>query len=380
MKKIIISIFVILCFILKSYSQDSLNFVLSNRINFKEHPEKGEIFNLYKNYLYSRPDSIYDNPFWNKEEKALYYRFDFSISPIFGGFDFKTFSEYFDIYILSIEKNQKEEFYTIKSLYQFKGGLNNGSSVWCIHRVNAIKDNNTWKLQNNSVNMTNNWSLKKINKINYYYSSSYHFDDKEARTASNFIDSISNTFELILKEKYNYYCVKDIDELGELIGFDYFFTGITTGVTSLKDGYIMTSLGEFHAHELIHLIFSSEIPRNFLIEEGLAVFLGTRFKELKKYKDEQKILIQDVLNIEDYNVQKLLEQKAPHKGYNYKYPFGSILCELVYKDKGIEGLKKLIFSDTKSTNNLIKELKNVLEIKEDSVLYDTILSYINQIK
>ena len=47
--------------------------------------EVKEVLELYENYINSQPDSIYDNPYWNSEEKARFKDFDFSRINIFNG-------------------------------------------------------------------------------------------------------------------------------------------------------------------------------------------------------------------------------------------------------------------------------------------------------
>ncbi|MBE9469216.1 MAG: hypothetical protein IMY72_12960 [Bacteroidetes bacterium] len=355
-------------------AQDSLNFIISNRVIFKEDTVKREVFELYKNYFYSHPDSIYDNPYWNRNEKDRYYRFDLSISSIYNGVDFETLKKYFNFYVLSIEKYDINK-YTLRVLIQVKGGLSNGSSVWCIHKVSAIKENANWVLQNNIVKETSKWESYKIGVINYHYSPYYNFNEALANEANSFIDTIATNLNISKNINVDYYLAEDVDELGMLIGFDYFFTGITSGLACLKDDYIMSTNGEFHAYETVHIMLKSKYSRNFMIEEGLAEFLGTKKQFPKKYRISLSKLTNDVLHSDGYTIENLLAQKAPYKGYNYKYPFGAILCELVYEEKGFDGIKELAFSDTKTESDLIKVLSNIIEVKQEK-LQEIILNYI----
>jgi len=82
MKKILFLIVFLTSYFVQA--QDSLNFVVSGRVMWDD-PDKKEVFELYKNYFYSRPDSIYDNPFRNEVEKKQYQLFDFSSESIFNG-------------------------------------------------------------------------------------------------------------------------------------------------------------------------------------------------------------------------------------------------------------------------------------------------------
>ena len=73
-----------------------------------------EIMELWENYLGSQPDSLYDNPFWNSEEKAAYEQFDvlaeyFSPSTYMG----------FPARVLSISHSPATNHYTIKSMLSY---------------------------------------------------------------------------------------------------------------------------------------------------------------------------------------------------------------------------------------------------------------------
>ena len=65
---------VILFFINNSYAQ-KLQTRLGSGID-TTNPEIIQIFNVWKNYLNSNPDKIYDNPYWNEKEKARYHSYD----------------------------------------------------------------------------------------------------------------------------------------------------------------------------------------------------------------------------------------------------------------------------------------------------------------
>ncbi|MCL2291003.1 MAG: hypothetical protein FWC34_09950 [Bacteroidetes bacterium] len=343
------------------HAQDSLNFIISNRVVWKDDADKKEVFELYKNYLYSRPDSIYDNPFWNDAEKKQYYLFDFSKSSIFNGINDDILREYMDLYILSIEKYDTDKF-TIRVLMQWKGGLQNGSSVWCIHVVSAIKEDNNWRLQNNFVKETANWRKYNYGAITYHASPDYSINETNAKQANDFINEIILLFDLDKGVHIDYYLPKDVDELGRLQGFDYYFTGIATG--RRMNDYIFSTTGEFHAHELIHILLDSDYKRNFIIEEGLAEFLGTKKQLPERYFNYIKSLIADIFSYpEDYSIENLLKHKATWRGYPYRYPFGALICEIIYETKGIDGIKVLAFSNTEE--NLIEVVSNILEINQD---------------
>ena len=82
---------------------NDLSLLISSRVDTTSNDVKS-IIKLYENYYKSNPDSIYDNPFWNKREKELYKDFDFSRDSIFqGGMNAKTLFKYFSPFLMSVE-------------------------------------------------------------------------------------------------------------------------------------------------------------------------------------------------------------------------------------------------------------------------------------
>lgn len=341
-----------------------LNIVVSNRVQMEQDANKAEILALYKKYLLSNPESIEKNPYWNTQEQEKYEQFNLSLPYLFQGFGAKMLSRYMDLYVMSIEPSGKER-YTLRVQYQMKGGLQNGSSIWCIHQVDAIKENGKWVLQNFLVQKTEKWKQESIGNINYRFAPSYQFQTEKAQAAARFVDSLKTLFKLESSSTpIDYYLVKNADELGELIGFDYFFVGYTAGITKAEMASIYTSKGEYHAHELVHLVLHQEkVKRHFLIEEGIAEFLGSKLQNLDKYHKEREMLIHDLKNKEGFTISSILEGKMAYDGYNYKYAFGAAICELVYQEKGIEGLKKIINSNSSSNNELLNLIYSILEIE-----------------
>lgn len=350
-----------------AFAQDSVNIIVSNRVNFETDYNKEQVLETYRNYLASIPDSIYDNPYWNQKEKKAFKQFDFSIKFLLQGIGSKNLSQYMDLYVLTIEPSGTER-YTLRVQYQFKGGLKSGSSIWCIHKVNAIKEDNKWVLENYFNEATENWKSTNRGLINYHHSPDYKVNGHEANRAANFLDSLKKTFNINKVNHIDYYLTKSADQLGELLGFEYFFTGYTTGVTVAPLGRIYTSVGEFHAHELVHLLlYNQDINRNFFIEEGIASFLGSKFQYPKKYNEEQEKFQNDLIKKPNYTIENIYSSKLPFNSYNYKYAFGARICELVYTKRGIEGLKRMLNTNTVNEEDFFNFLKKELAIssKED---------------
>src|SRR5699024_6810036 len=227
---------------------------------------------------------------------------------------------------------------------------------------------------------TNTWTTYDTNNITYHFKPKYPFETSIAKEANDYINETLLKYKLDSSKKINYYLVETIDELGLLRGFDFFGAGVTTGITSIKDNYIMSSKGPFHAHELVHFIFqTTNVDRNFLLEEGIAEFLGSKPYQKNYLKDQNK-LFKDIKADSLYSPKNLFyeKQEVPWNGYDWRYAFGALLCEIVYEQMGVNGLKHLLYQNTSSPNELIKRIITILNLKNENELYNLILEKANK--
>lgn len=271
------------------YAQSTDNkfkLLISSRVDTTS-KEVNSIISLYENYFNSNPDSIYDNPYWNTTEKNLYNDFDFSRASIFqGGFNATNLHNYFSPFVMSVEPIGSK--FQIRVLYSSSttDPTYAGSKVWCIHKLNALKENGNWVFENLIVEHTKLWQSDPYGVIEYIYPTTHTFNTKQAMKAQKYCSKIAQRFNPNYNSKFKYYITNSTDEMGLLENFDYYFAGITTG--KAREGMITTSLGiEYYPHEFVHQILPKNENRAYIIEEGLAVFLGT-----KEDKEEYNSLIQ----------------------------------------------------------------------------------------
>lgn len=348
-----------------SQKQDSdLQLLISSRADTSINDVR-EVIKCYENYLNSNPDSVYNNPYWNTEEKALYQDFDFSRSSLFqGNMNATTLFKYFSPFVMSVEPiNDK---YQIRVLYSSAttDPKYAGSKVWCIHKLNAIKENGHWVLENLMVDITEKWQKQKLGCIKFVYPESHSFNQDEAKKAQAFCNEIINRFNPTYSDNFSYYITHSTDNMGLLENFDYYFVGITTG--KARERMVLSSLGnEFYPHEFVHQLLPKNPKRGKIIEEGLAVFLGTKEEE-SEYQKQMKSLASDLNSQPDkISFESVLSQKIPFNGYQTAYPAGAAICEIIYQLKGDEGLLKLMLANTQNYGEL---LKSVLEISDLSEL------------
>jgi hypothetical protein len=325
-----------------------------------------EVLNLYENYINSNPDSIYNNPYWNDKEKEKYNDFDFSRMSIYFGISSTQLFRIYDPFVLSVEPiNDK---YQIRILYSNTANEPPyvGSKVWCIHMLNVIKENRNWKLENLIGEETKNWNKKRIDFIEYVYPNEYLFDEKKAKKAISFCNSIIERFNQGFDSQFRFYIANGIDEMGKLENFDYYFTTITTG--KAREGMILSSKkDEFYPHEFIHKLLPENENRGPVIEEGVATFLGTK-EDLSKYLSVMKKLANDYNNVETYSLKNVLNNQTKWNSYPVAYPGGALICEVIHEKKGDEGINKLIRGKTNNYDEIMELTMNILNVDKNELI------------
>lgn len=315
-KKVVLTILFVA---LGLYSQAQVDYEevelqLSSRVDTSS-DEVNSIIALYENYLNSSPEEIEDNPYWNSVEKDLYADFDFSRESMFKGIKSATrLCRAFKPFVMSVEPIGEK--YQIRVMFSSSKADPNfiGSKVWCIHKLNAVKENGKWVLENLMVELTKKWEAKTIGVIEYVYPPTHIFDDQEARQAEQFCQGIIDRFNPGYQSTFKYFVTSSVDDMGLLENFDYYFVGVTTG--KARENMLMTSKGnEFYAHEIVHKLLPENSKRGYVIEEGMAEFLGTRVD-----KDEYGVRMKSlavILRIKEVkiNFESVVSQREAYDGF-----------------------------------------------------------------
>lgn len=344
-------------------SQPSIS--ISNRVDTNNTDIK-LIIELYSNYLNSSPEIISDNPYWNSTEKAKYKDFDLSRASLFQSFTGEEIQSYYPPFILSVDS--VEEKFKIKVLYS--SNTNDpkyiGSKVWAIHQLYAVKENEKWVLENSIQNVTANWSIEKTEHIHFIYPPSHHFSKERANKSNEFCHTILKKYNpTALNYQFNYYITNDIDQMGQLENFDYYFVGITKGKS--KENLVISANGnEFYPHEFIHQLLPANKQRSHIIEEGLATYLGTK-ENKEEYRLKMKQLSDDILNDTSVNFHSIFNHKNRYNGYQVAYPAGAAICELIDDLKGDSSLNVLINGNTSTKTDLMGLLTKTLQLSEQEI-------------
>jgi hypothetical protein len=324
------------------------------------------VLNLYENYINSQPDSIYDNPYWNSEEKTRYKDFDFSRINIYNGISSSQLFRIYTPFVLSIEPI--DEKFQIKVLYSNSATDPPyvGSKVWCIHKLNAIREKGIWKLENALEEKTKYWQKKQVGFIEYVFPREHQFNIERANKALTFCKEIISRFNGEYDKPFEFYLANGVDEMGELENFDYIFSGVTTG--KAREGMILSSTGdEFYPHEFIHKLLPVNEDRGQVIEEGLATFLGTK-ENLEEYSSMMQKLAEDYNRRASYSLENILNNTVQWNGYPVAYPGGALICEVIYELKGDEGINKLVSGRTDGYEEIIRLTQNILQLEQNEVI------------
>ena len=347
-------------------NQVEVNF--SGRIDSIPRPEIAPIMRLWVNYLNSRPDSIYDNPYWNSEEKSNYKDFDFSRQSLFqtGWESYKLFA-YYKPFVLTIEPVGEK--YAIRTLFVADTLQKEyiGSKVWCSLIVYAKKEKDKWVLENAINEVTRTWKHSQYGYIDYVYPPEYKFNKNNAQRAISFCDSIIKKFSFAPPEPFKYYVTNSQDEMGLLEGFEFYFVGSAPGKG--REHMLLSGKGnEFYPHELVHLIVPGVSQMHGMVSEGNAEWLGTSVSDSAKYKKSLTVFANDFCASDTINFNTVLNRNMSWNYYDPYYPAGAILCIMVYNRKGVSGIKTLLTSDTKTNADLLKVLESILEVNETDFL------------
>ena len=361
MKKQFLVLFYLLSYGLAFSQTPNIDITIHSRVD-TTNKEIKEIINLWTNYLTSQPDSIYDNPYWNDAEKKQYKDFDLSRKFIYQ-FPANQLLNYYKPTILSIEKEGNN--YGIRTLFIAEGleEIYKNSNPWCITKLYAVKENNHWKLKNALPILTENWNKKTVGKITFIYPSQHQFNDTLAKKANEFCNRIAKDFQFPEWKPFDFYITESGDALGQLLNFDFFFTGYTTGMGMTDNGILFSGLGsEWYPHEFIHMIVPDN-ERHGLIDEGFATWQGGAMG--KTFDERTKILAIQIANNNTVTFLDVLNNKW---GWQYaaNYTTGAIFCKLAYDKGGIIAVKKLL-EIPPDNDKLIATICTLFDIDENGL-------------
>jgi hypothetical protein len=327
------------------------------------HKELVPIVKLYKNYLESRPDSIYDNPYWNSNEKTNFENFDFISSAIFnpGTSSAKSLFKKFSVNLLNIEK--KDSVYIIQAMYY--SNLLANDSVYApfnpiaIVRLAAIKENNDFKLANAYPYLTENWFHKKGQSINYHFPKQEYYSDSLNTLNEEFIAKLCSLFNFKTPNNIEIFAVDGVHELGKLLGYDYYIYGYASG-RAINNLILSGNKSVYYPHEIAHQVLPKNKQRNHLLEEGFATYYGgtggvpyqQKVKEFSKKYTDLKLSFETAATGEQLN----------------NYPLGAIIVDIMVNDFGYKKTALLLQSSTLSNDELFTEIQKLTGLNKQQFI------------
>ena len=309
------------------------------------------VYHLYKEYLNSRMDSVYENPHWNKKQAELAVKLkassiDRAITWLFWTDSIGKKHRWFNApKVLQIDKIEENR-YQIKTIFmnRCEEEANKAFNPDCITKLYAVKDENgAFKLENVIDYDTRNWKRYNYKNINYVVQPFMAFNKRRAKEGVLFCNKIAKQFSL-KQLPFTYYMTSNSDEMGKLSNLEYLLS-YTTGFTDLQTRTIFSSFAhESYPHEFVHMLFynsTNKYAGTGFIGEGLATWLGgpgfnETFEEgLHKFSSE----IKDNNTI---NLDKIIS-------FEYRNPFDSdpfyltagVICKMVYEKRGASGIFEL---------------------------------------
>ena len=186
-----------------------------------------EIYELYTNYLNSHPDSAYNNPYWNEDEKPITYK----------GSELPSDRFYYPNYwtqklmstskptVLAIEKVYNSDKYIIRTLINLDSTYAHVDGrlydPFCTSRYYVSKTSKGWKLENSIKEETKSWNRYQTKYINYIYPCDYVFNKALADKANSFCDSIVRLFGIDSAKRFDYYLTTSEEQMARLYNMDY---------------------------------------------------------------------------------------------------------------------------------------------------------------
>lgn len=300
---------------------------------------------LWTTYLRARPDSLYDNPYWNDAEKRA--------SAAFGGrFDLlerefePTLYRGYPVQILSVVNYNG--LYQIKSLFGGNNPKGRSPNLIAITNVYArpgtADDPGRWQLYNAlPINRDRLWQGQRVGHVQYYFPPYHAFDKRKARQLTDFIDQLCRDFG-VPPQPIDYYLAETAEELRQLRGIDYEATlsGTSKPTGRAIDNRVFCSgLGEFYPHEVVHVLLNPHFPNQHpWVAEGVATWLGgSRGQPLAWHLHRTATYL---AQHPELNLTNLFALRNLDEYTDYRYALGGLLCQLIHQKGGYPLLKQVM--------------------------------------
>ena len=323
---------------------------------------------LWTDYLQiGKPDSLYNNPYWNEADKQRYVSYDLLRSE--GYYKLYSLAKYGDLRNLILSVTPVADGYDIRSMYYWPGPTPYILAI--THAVAKKDETGEFRLYNWLHHYSRDWKSKQVGKITYYYYPEYRFNKAKARRAAEFLDFLTDTFEISV-DHLDIYISRGWSDTEKLKGYEYTVSSTVVndydlGGTTDTDNNIIYSnstKGEFYEHEMMRLInqFYPNAHRLFL--NGLSeyytedkmmrgVSIKEHFRRFDEYLDAHPEI--DLKELDTFNAGNLAE---------VNYLLGLVIVDMTIDKGGYDLLKeamKTVNTDDQMRDFIEKELGIAVE-------------------
>lgn len=363
-----------LCYLLVQVSiigiSQNISVSIAGGIDTVENINRRNIVQLWNNYLNSNPDSIYDNKYWNNDEKRRYVNYDLLNSTGYLSPSLYGLVKGWHNIILSITP-RGGDVYVIESL--FYAPYENGN-IYPFARTKYIakKENGYFKLYNYLPFVTRDWYQQDIGYFKYCYYPEYPFDKLEAQRANDFYRKVCDAMS-IEPDTIFYYIFPNCNTIFKYQGYDYVI-GMggevnNCGFFDYKNYIIYTNCkaGEMHKHEILHYLLT-HYKKSGRFHLGIVIYwgdsLGQSFQsQLKRVNEFLKL--HPEINLNDFEEFNYIDDYT-----NPQYVIPAVFCHLALEQGGIEKLKQLFSYD--DTFVAIEKMFNIKQNKLNKFLRNKI--------
>jgi hypothetical protein len=297
-----------------------------------------EIYRAWRDYLRSDAQRQSPTKYWSAAEQREWSRYD-----IAGGFAYQGFPA--TVLSIQLAHPGATDEYVIRTLFASVDGPTKDAKPIALTRVYAVREGGRWVFANALPRLTRDWKRHLIGHITYIVQPGHTFDERKARSAVRFADSVAAMFGAQSITGLSYYVADSPEEVHRILGLDFMVGGEQASYADPGKKMILVGssiFGEDHRHELTHFALASltwtpNTPG--IINEGTATWLGGSLG--KSFPDVMKEYAAFLMAHPNITLDSVLTVTDHDLGLR---PAGAALVEMTYQHGGIPAVKALMAS------------------------------------
>ena len=324
-----------------------------------------QVVRLWQNYLNSRPDSDYANPYWSAAEQRRYHPFDLAANTWWGTNMYKLVLLRLRAQLLSVSR-AGDDFILRTLFYLPSSRIGPGSiGVSSIIRTGACLENGTYKLCNVLSIDTKRWGHESVGNITFVFPPEHRFDSSLARSMRKSIDSLAALWKTSLPST-EYFFADDLDRVAKVLGLDYYGSegnvSGTQGFVNPQNHLIFAGGNEWYIHEFVHALLMGSLTAgaNPYFNEGYATLVGgSRGEPLSALIRRNYDFLKGHPEIDILTFEGVDKHGA-------RYYIGGLLCMLAEEKGGLAQVQKLM-TYGKEDADLYRAIKEVFGVDKEQM-------------